>query len=474
MTSPETMAVNLDGTDDSAGPVRGTQGVLRIGMIWLAANLVVTTLLTGTLFVPGVSFATASVMIVLGTVIGAIVLTLVGNMGTRTGLPTMALTRGAFGIRGSILPAAANLLILMGWSWVQAMLAGVTVNYLVHEATGFSNPALFSAICQGIVVVLAIFGHTGISRVEPWLALLILVVMGTVFAAAFGAFSPSEFASIPVDPEIGGTAFITLDMVIATAISWTVLSADMNRHAKNSTAGIVGSGIGYTLSTCIAMFLGLVAFSVVLLRGDDAIPFDPSVIVAEFGWPLGIVIFLSVMATNTMVVFGMVTSVVNARSTWRLKFLPTALVLGVISIIGSTFLGLLGQFTDFLFIISAFFVPVFAIMIADYYLLKRRGYSRQILHERRESRYWYLGGVNWVAIVVWIVGAVLSYVLAYVTPSPIGANIPAFAVSFLLYLGLTYGFGGVKSLGLRDVRDAEPTGHLLDGAEGTSALRVGG
>lgn len=38
--------------------------------------------------------------------------------------------------------------------------------------------------------------------------------------------------------------------------------------------------------------------------------------------------FLSVMATNTMVVYGMVTSVINARPQLRLKFLPTALILG--------------------------------------------------------------------------------------------------------------------------------------------------
>ncbi|MBL3687703.1 purine-cytosine transporter [Leucobacter zeae] len=472
MSSPETMAVNLDGQDDSAGPVRGTQGVLRIAMIWLAANLVVTTLLTGTLFVPGVSFGTASTMIVVGTLVGVIVLVLVGNMGTRTGLPTMALTRGSFGIRGSLIPAAANLIILMGWSWVQAMLAGVTVNSLIHEATGYSNPALFSAICQGIVVVLAIFGHTGISRVEPWLALLILTVMGFVFAAAFGAFTPAEFGAIPVDASLGGTPFLTLDIVISTAISWTVLSADMNRHAKSQRAGVIGSSVGYTLSTVISMLLGLVAFSTVLLRGHDAIAFDPAVIVAEFGWPLGLAIFLSVMATNSMVVFGMVTSVVNAQSKRHLRFLPTAIVLGIISIIGSTFLALLNQFTDFLFLISAFFVPVFAIMIVDYYLLKKRGYSRQILHERPESRYWYLGGVNWVAVVVWVVGAALSYALAYVVPSPIGANIPAFAASFVLYLGLMLGLGGVRRLGLRDPRDGDETGHLLDGADETAALRL--
>ncbi|WP_424464364.1 purine-cytosine permease family protein [Pseudoclavibacter helvolus] len=469
MTSPKTMAVNLDGHDDSAGPVRGTQSLLHIALIWLAANLVVTTLLTGTLFVPGVSFGTATAMIVVGTLLGVIVLVLVGNMGTRTGLPTMALTRGAFGIRGSLVPAASNLIILMGWSWVQAMLAGVTVNYLVYEATGFSNPMLFSALCQGIVVVLAIFGHTGISRIEPWLALAILAVMGFVFAAAFGAFSASDFDAIPVDSALGGTPFITLDMVIATAISWTVLSADMNRHAKNSVAGVVGSGIGYTLSTSIAMFLGLVAFSAVILRGGEAIPFDPTVIVAEFGWPLGIAIFLSVMATNTMVVFGMVTSVVNAQSKWHLRFLPTAIVLGIVSVIGSTFLGLLNQFTDFLFIISAFFVPVFAIMIADYYLLKRRGYTQQILLERPDSRYWYFRGVNWVAVFVWVFGAVLSYVLAYVAPSPIGANIPAFVVSFVLYLTLTWALRGVKPLGLDDPRDAAKVGHLLDGDDEVAA-----
>lgn len=472
MSTPETMAISLDGQDDSAGPVRGTQSLLKIGVIWLAANLVVTTLLTGTLFTPGVSFGTATAMIVIGTVIGVLVLVLVGNMGTRTGLPTMALTRGSFGIRGSILPAAANVLVLMGWSWVQAMLAGVTVNYLVHEATGFSNPVLFSALCEALVVLLAIFGHTGISRIEPWLGLIVLIVMGFVFAAAFGAFSPAEFAAIPVDTSLGGTPFITLDIVIATAISWTVLSADMNRHAKSSVAGIVGSGIGYMLSTCIAMFLGLVAFSTLILSGNEAIPFDPTGILSYFGWPLGVAIFLSVMATNSMAVFGMVTSAVQAQAKWRFRFMPTALVLGTISVIGSTFLGLLDQFTGFLFVISAFFVPVFAIMIVDYYLLKRRSYSRQILHERPESRYWYSGGINWIAIGVWVFGAVFSYLLAYVVPSPIGATIPAFAVSFLLYYGLMIGLGRKGAFGLRDPRDGMLAGHLLDGADETAALRL--
>ncbi|MDX1886235.1 purine-cytosine permease family protein [Mycolicibacterium sp. 120270] len=423
----------LEAQADNAGPVRGTLSMARIGMIWLAANLVVTTLLTGTLLIPAVSFATAVSMIVAGTLCGAVVLTLVGNIGTRTGLPTMALTRGAFGTRGSLLPVTANVIILMGWSWVQAMLAGVTVNYLVESMTGFSSPVLFSVLCQTIVVMIAILGHEGIAKVEPWLAVLMLAIIAWIFVVAFTTFTPAEFQQIPVDTSIGLTPVIVLDIVIATAISWTVLSADFNRFARSSRDGIVGSGVGYTLSTTISMTLGATAIGYVILSGDEAIAFDPATVVAAFGAPLGIVIFLSVMATNTMVVYGMATSVVNAPVGGRLRFLPTALVLGLISIVGSTWLALLAQFTDFLTVIGAFFVPVFAIMIVDYYLVKRSAYTVDILRTRG-GRYWYAAGVNWIAVAVWAIGAVASYLWTYVWPSPIGVTIPAFVLTFVLYL----------------------------------------
>lgn len=442
------------GTDsDAGGPVRGTFSIPRVGMIWLAANLVVTTMLTGTLFVPGVDYGTAVTMIVVGTLVGAVVLTLVGAIGTRTGLPTMALTRGSFGIRGSLVPVAANVVILMGWSWVQAMLAGVTVDYLVHSVTGFSSPILFSVICQTIVVLLAILGHEGIARVEPWLAVLMLGIVAWIFSTAFTTFGISEFVSIPRDPEIGYDPVIVLDIVIATAISWTVLSADFNRFARTTRGGVIGSGVGYTLSTVISMCLGATAFSFVLLSGGEAIPFDPGTLVEPFGAPLAIVIFLSVMATNTMVVFGLVTSVVNARPDARLRFLPTALVLGVISVGGATWFALLTAFTSFLTLIGALFAPVFAIMIVDYYLVKRAVYTHDILHAGAGRRYWYRRGVNVFAVVAWAIGAIAAYLWTYVWPLPIGATIPTLLLTTVLY--------GAAMLPSR-TRAGEESRHLVD------------
>jgi purine-cytosine permease-like protein len=196
--------------------------------------------------VPGIRYATALLVIVLGTLIGVTVLVLVGTIGTRTGLPTMILTRGAFGRRGGHLPAMFNLVILMGWSWVQALLAGITLNYVVEDFTGFSSPVLFAVLCQTMVVVLALLGHAGIQRVEPWLAVVMLIVAAFLFFTAFRDFGLSSFLDIPAQPDRGMTAAIALDVVVATAISWTVLSADFNRHAISQRAGIIGTLLGYT------------------------------------------------------------------------------------------------------------------------------------------------------------------------------------------------------------------------------------
>ena len=416
---------------DEFGPVIGTLSTGRIAMIWLAANLVVTTLLTGTLFVPGLSWLHSIELIITGTLVGASILVLVGNIGTRTGLSTMSLTKGAFGLRGSYVTAIANVVILMGWSWVQAILAGITVDYMVEQLTGFSNPVLFSVLCQLVVVGLAIFGHAGIAKVEPWLALIILSIMGYVFSVVFSDYSVAELTAIKDDPALGWNTMLVLDVVIATAISWTVLSAEFNRLAKSQKAGVIGSGIGYCLSTILSMTLGATAIGYVALKGLDVNGFDPITIVSAFGFPLAIAIFLSVIATNTMVVYGMVSSILNLSPVKKLRFLPTALIVGAISVVGASWLSMLDKFTHFLTLIGALFVPVFAIMIVDYYLLNRSDYHKDILRGSG-GRYWYCNGFNWMAFTVWIAGFLLSFGLSG-TAGQLGVTIPVFVFAFLAY-----------------------------------------
>ncbi len=409
-----------------------TMGFGNTIMVWLAANMVVTTLLTGTLFVPGIRYLQAVLIIVLGTLLGVAVLALVGCIGTRTGLPTMVISRGAFGVRGGTFPGLMNLAVLMGWSWVQALLAGIAVNSAVESLTGFSSVILFTVLCQGLVVGLALFGHQGIERVEPFIAVVMIGLALFVFYTAFGRFGIGEFVAIRADPSTGMTAAIALDVVVATAISWTVLSADFNRNAKTQLGGIGGTVIGYTTSTVLAMSLGVTAAAFAQIKGGAAQGFDAAVLVENFGIPAAVVVFLSVMATNTLVVYGMIMSYLNLRP--QSGFLGPALVIGLVSILGATWQGVLSYFLDFLLLIGTFFVPIFAIMLADYYLLRRGDYSVDDLLQRRGGRYWFTGGFNLPAWAAYAIGAGMALYWTRISPLSFGATVPVFVLTLVLYL----------------------------------------
>lgn len=395
----------------------------RIMGVWLAANLVVTTLLTGTLFVPSLSYGATLATITVGTVLGALVLVTVGSMGTRTGYATMELTKFSFGIRGSLIPSFGNLIVLMGWSWVQAILAGITVDTIVTAATGYSNPVLWSVACEIVVVFLAFFGHGLITKVEPVFAVLILACMGFVLWVCLRDVPLGDFlAAKPTgDPY---TLWLAFDAVFATAISWTVLSADFNRFGANTAKTSVGSFLGYCISTIFAMALGATLALYLVLKNGVEVPFDPAPLVAAFGPVLAVAVFLSVMATNSMVVYGMVNSAMSVLPQRAQNYRLVAGLVGLISIVGASQIALLDYFTNFLLFIGAFFVPVFAVMICDYYLIKRGEYLPLATHR-------FMFGAP--AIGAWALGSLTAWVFAYRWESPLGATLTSFLVTSVIY-----------------------------------------
>jgi len=140
--------------------------------LWLGANVVVTTILTGMLLVPDLSFATAMGSVLIGSLIGAIPLLLVGLMGQRTGLPSMALTRRAYGPLGSRIISLVNMGVLIAWSWIQALLAGMSLDYAIQATTGYSNLPLMTILCESVVVLIVLRGHlasSGSSAGRRWL-----------------------------------------------------------------------------------------------------------------------------------------------------------------------------------------------------------------------------------------------------------------------------------------------------------------
>ncbi len=83
-----------------------------------------------------------------------------------------------------------------------------------------------------------------------------------------------------------------------------------------------------------------------------------------------------------------------------LKQRMLALIVGVVAI--SVAIGIdLVQYENFLFLIGGIFVPVFGILLADYFVLRRRRYDVSQLYGS-SGPYWYTAGFGVLAIAVWV------------------------------------------------------------------------
>ncbi|UXZ54437.1 cytosine permease [Halomonas sp. 7T] len=410
----------------SADNVEHSLGLPGTFALWLGANVVVTTILTGMFLVPDLTFQHAMLLIAIGSAIGIIPLVLIGVMGQQTGMTTMVLARGTFGKKGAFFPAWVNLLALIAWSWIQALLAGMSLDYAVESLTGYSNVALFTVLCESLVVLIALRGHLGIEKVEKIAALLMVGLSAVVLFALNRHYDLPSITQLEPEGVLGGG--VIFDIVVATAFSWIPLAADYNRHCRTLKAAVVGTWGGYVTATLIAMGLGATVSALSIAEGMEQ-TYDPTALLSGFGFglPAALVIFFSVLTTNVMCVYSATLSFMSVRP--KVPFWKPALIIGVVSVIGALIPGILDQFQNFLLIIGSVFIPAFSLMIVDYFLLGRQRYTSAQLIQQTDS----LPAFNWLALLSYAVGALLAYYWNWVAPLDFGASLPVFVITGGLY-----------------------------------------
>src|SRR5699024_11687019 len=99
---------------------------------WVGANAN-----NGTWFDDGVlaacGFAVAMKVLVLSSALSYVFLSLIGYIGYKTGVSTMAISRASFGERGSYLPSLVNITQFIGWTAVNTFIAAQSVSLIFHQ-----------------------------------------------------------------------------------------------------------------------------------------------------------------------------------------------------------------------------------------------------------------------------------------------------------------------------------------------------
>lgn len=423
---------------DNVQPVPMNQrsmGFFSTFSLWVGANVVVTTVFTGMLFVPDMSYIKALMIILIASMVGAVPLVLMGNIGTRTGLPTMIISRGAFGKRGAVLPAGVNTIILIGWSWIQAYMAGLSLDHAVTFLTGYSNINLFTILTEVSVVAITIYGHKGIESTEKLVATLMIVLSAIVFTYMFISFDIGKLIHMATNENPAITAMIAFDIVVATAFSWIPTVCDFNRNCISEKTGMAGTFLGYNFATLMAMGLGATVsgFSII---GNMTQTYDPADLIGQqspiLGFVAAIVIYLSVLSTNVMALYSATMSYLSIFTRHRF-WIPT-LVMGIMCVVGALLKNwLLEHFQSFILMIGTLFIPVVAIVLVDYYILKRKHYDANEIITGQNNTYYYWKGINLKAYVTYLMSAFFAYYFTYVQTLWTGSSILTFLLSASIY-----------------------------------------
>ncbi len=390
-------------------------GFLDYLVLWGDLGIGLLVLLAGSFLVPGLSLPGALLATLIGGVLGCLLLSLIGMVGSDNAIPTMVLLRPVLGLRGSYFPSVLNVLQLIGWTIFEFVIMGYAANTIGKDLFGFSNIPLWTAVFALIVLLLGLGGPVGVVR--QWLEkFAVWIALGTAVWLTWHLATTYNLAELWSRAGNGSLPLgIAVDLVIAQPVSWLPLVADYNRFARKSRSAFWGTFVGNFITNTWFYLLGaLVILSAATVQ-------EPKGFVGDVALTAGWVVLLILLADEThnawADLYSASVSIQNVFPKVRQRWL--ILGLGIIAYLVAILLDVT-QYENFLFLIGSFFIPLFGILVADYFLLRRRKYRQEDFYPPAQRRR-PLGGLNGWGIAAWVAG-IAAYHLT--NPVTLGAFIP--------------------------------------------------
>ena len=439
--------MKLDDTSWGIEPVPERLRVLGgvdLGLLWGNLGVSLLVIVAGAILVPALSLPAAFAAILVGCLVGNLMLAVAGAIGAQARVPAMVLMRAPLGERGSYLPTAINIVQCIGWTVFELLVIATAAAALSDEVLGFEARWAWTVAFGGATLVLGLLGPIGVvrtvvRRVAIWIVPLAVAYLG------WWALTGGGLADAWDRPGEGGlSTWQGIDIVVGVTVSWIPLAADYTRFARSSRAAFWGTGVGYVVPDALLLALG----AVVLLTRDvsDAAAL-PAAVAA--GGVVALLVLLALTVAETDEAFANAYSGAVSLQNLFPKVPQRLLVVATTTVGTAGALVLqLGSFQSFLFLLGSFFVPLFAVLLADWLASGRRYEPEDVFGQDK---------VRTGLVAAWIAGFVAYQWLSPTGPTwwveqvqrldpptwGIGATLPSFAVSFLLALAVSAATGRV-------------------------------
>lgn len=469
-------------------PVPRARRTWRVGSfaaLWISMSACIPTyMLASSLIGGGMNWSQAILTIFLGNLIVVIPMILNAHAGTRYGIPFPVFCRASFGTRGANVPALMRAFVACGWFGIQTWIGGAAIYKILGVffpgLTTPGAPAFLGITLAEFVCFLFFWAinmlvvYKGIESIRfllnlkaPLLIALGLLLLAWAYrnAGGFGPILAQPSAFDPGQPKAGQFWSFFVPGLTGMIGFWATLSLnipDFSRYARTQRDQILGQALGLPLTMALYSFIGVAVTSATTIIYGQTI-WDPVDVLTKFTNPIVLVVAMFALCLATLAT-NIAANVVSPANDFahlaprKISFRTGGLITGIIGVLmmpwklvadpsGYIFTWLVGY--------SALLGPIGGIMIADYFVIRRRRLNVNALYQP-DGEYGYTRGFSIVALVA-LVAAILPNLPGFlVTVKVIDAgSVPeffvtlynyawfvGFAIAFILYLALRSFPGG--------------------------------
>ncbi|MGO1949523.1 MAG: NCS1 family transporter [Mycobacteriaceae bacterium] len=437
-TTPRT-AEGSDPTGKSAGDESLAPQQARIVgrtsyfFMWMGGCVSIGTFTMGSSLVGELNLLQSILAMTIGCVVITIGLTLNGAVGHRWGIPFMVQVRSSFGFVGTRIPGLVRALPALMWYGFQSWVGAMAIDEISDTLFGYSNVVLYFILFQALQIGLSLFGFQGIKWLENvgavFIMLALLYMLYTVIDQ-YGAELGENFAA----GGSWGTPFWGATLLFLGIYATMMINvSDYSREHVTSTRPGTMFSIYTAAILPVTLFMGMIGLMVSEATGVvDPIEVFSS---AVNNTPLMVVtlLFIIFSQVTTNVLNNVVPPTYVLMDIFGMKFPTASVVVGLLA--PATFPWLLVQdenadgLQTFVQIYSAFLGPIFAVMVVDYYLIRRQKLQVAELYESTGR----FSGVNWAGVIATAVGVVCAFPF-----SDLGWYISLVPAGLVYWLLMTY------------------------------------
>ena len=407
-------------------------GTLDTFLLWTYLGISILVLVSAAYL--GLSLKQAILATIVGGLIGNTMLSTAALIGADARVPTMVLQRAPLGQRGSYLATGLNVLQCLGWATFELIIIASAASALADRAFGFEAVWFWKLLFGGVATALALLGPIGFVRrfVRKF---AIWAVLASIVYLAWWIPAHGHLHQLWSSGGQGGSFFAGVDLIIALSVSWIPLVADYTRFSTGRRAAFWGAGLGYLFPTLFQFGFGAI---LVLSHPSIQGPVDILTTIAA-GGVASFLALLALTVDETDEAFANVYSTAVSLQNFFPMVSQRALIVAcsVVATTGALSFDLT-NYAQFLYLLGAFFVPLFGVLLADW--------IRHGMHYTRDDVF--VGPAFRPAMIAaWLGGFALYEWLAqsqdlgfwtnflgklHPLDSQVGASLPSFALSFAL------------------------------------------